>query len=301
VRLLLLLPLVATPLLVARPARAASCCGTGPSAVEKLGSGEAASFTLSLQGLHTTGGWDASGAWGGETGGSEARAELAAAVALGSRVQLGLSAPAQYAWRQVDTIAGEGGGAGDLAVSGRVDPMPSGLTQAWPSVGITLALSLPTGRAEADANEPLAADATGLGGYELRPGVALDGDVGPLTYALSGSVGLRQETQGYGRTLQRAPGFALFGFAGRWFGRWLLGASASTAWEGATSIDGRAMAGAERRRTTASLLGAFELDAAWSLAAEARAELPLGGLGQNEPGGVGGRLSLRWAWLNEGG
>lgn len=297
----LLLPVVVAPLLLAPPARAASCCGTGPSAVEKLGSGEAASFTLSLQGLHTTGGWDASGAWGGGTGGSEVRAELAAAVALGARVQLGLSAPAQYAWRQVDTIAGEGGGLGDLALSGRFDPMPSGLTQVWPSVGLTLALSTPTGRAEPDAKEPLAADATGLGGFELRPGVALDGDVGPLTYALSGSVGLRQETDGYGRALQRAPGVALFGFAGRWFGRWLVGASASTAWEGATSIDGRAVPGAERRRTTAALLGAFEIDAAWSIAAEARSELPIGGLGQNEPGGVGGRMSLRWALLHEGG
>jgi len=294
-------PLVLLLLLPAEEARAAGCCGTGPSAIERLGSAEAASLSLTTSGQRTLGGWNSEGSWGDAAQGDEARLELAGAVAVGARVQLGFALPAQYAWREAGALAGEGGGLGDLTFTGWIDPLPAGLPSSTPSVGLTLALRTPTGRSDADARAPLAADATGLGGFELRPGLSIEGELGPLTLAGSGSVGLREETSAYGLTVQRAPGFALYGFVGRWFGPWLVGGAASTSWEGAPSIEGRAVDAAARRRTGGALLAAWELDRSWSLGAEARAELPVGGAGRNEPGGVGARLTLRRAILGAGG
>jgi len=283
-------------------ALAAACCGSGHGIGPVLAEGERAALSVGVGEAERFGQWSSRGEYVPQSGGGfdrELRTELGWIVRASGPLQLGVTVPMIYTFKQSGRTSSSGGGAGDITAFARYDLVASQPSRWFPGIAPTLAALVPTGLPLARSSDPLGADATGLGTGEIRPGVTIEKRwLAGFSATLLASVGFRF---GYhlesGEKVSPSPRLSLLAAAGPF---WDFGLSASLGLlverEGAPSIDGRAEASAERGKTAAVLFVAYDLSAHFTALASAQLDLPVSGAGRNEPLAVTSILGVRRVW-----
>lgn len=291
--------LVAAALLAAAADVAgAPCCGTGYGVGQRLATAETAAVTLSFRGQSVQGSFADDGHWTRARSTDtdrELRVELAAIVKPLPSLQLGAGVPFLATSRTTVDLSGSGRGLGDVNLFGRWDFVPVGGRGSLPGLAATLSFGLPTGRAPERATDVLGADTTGLGAFEVRPGLALEKAWWQGWFVvLATSVGLRAPHEGRTGTVQLGPRWSTVVAGGPSFRSGLgvaLGLQHDR--EAAPTIAG--VRGVGRARTTALLVASWELDLHWSIVTVVQADVPIAGLSRNEPGALSATLGVRLA------
>jgi hypothetical protein len=99
-----------------------------------------------------------------------------------------LLVPVVQTYRRARGTSDFGGGFGDVNLSARYDFALAGESEVVPGIAALAGITFPAGRpAESSdaANHPLAADATGIGAYQLNLGVALEQTAGPWLFGVT--------------------------------------------------------------------------------------------------------------------
>lgn len=293
---------IAVGLAAPAEARAAACCGSGHGVGPTLTDAERAALTVGFGVASRLGQWSSRGAFSPVRGGDfdrELRGEIGWVVRAAAPLQIGVIAPMIYAFRQSGDTSSSGGGIGDVTALARIDVLAPHPTEALPRVGLTLSALVPTGLPLARSSDPLGADATGLGAAEIRPGFVLEKRwLAGFSATFLGSLGLRVPYHlESGAAVAPAPRLSLLAAGGPF---WDFGLSTSIGLlferEAAPSIDGVASPSAGRFRTAAFAFVAYDLTARWTAVASAQLDLPIRGLGQNEPLAVAPILGIRRVW-----
>jgi hypothetical protein len=282
-------------------AGAAACCGESHGLGERLATAERAGVTTSVRWRERFGAWSPRGEYGALPEGDhdrELRLDLGWLVRVGHQLQLGASVPALATWRSLGGRSSSGGGVGDVTALARWDLVPVTGWKALPGVALTFAATLPTGRGPQRADDPLAADVTGLGTAEVRPGLAFEKNWDSGWFAtLLASVAVRTSYQARGVEIDLAPRWQLAGLAGPRLSTGLsFGLGLLFEAEAAPAIDGATSAGGGRRRTAALAFGAYDLSPRWTLLASAAVDLPIGSLGQSDSLAVAPSVGARFVW-----
>jgi hypothetical protein len=291
----------------AAPSRAwaAACCGSGHGVGPVLTDSERAAFTLGLGAAARLGQWSYRGVYrplGGGNFDRELRSEVSWIVRVLEPLQLGVALPMSYAFKRMADTSSTGGGVGDITAFARFDLVESRPNRWFPGIALTLSALVPTGLPLARSNDPLGADATGLGTAEIRPGVAIEkrwlaGFSATVLASLGIRFGYHIESGGSGGHVSPAPRLSLLAAGGPFFP---FGLSASVGIlferEAAPSIDGNAATSAARGKTAAVAFLAYDLAARWTAFASAQLDLPISGLGQNEPLAFTPILGIRRVW-----
>jgi hypothetical protein len=291
----LLLVLGANP----RVAQAAACCGTGHGLGQRLGPGETAAFTISSRFAGRFGSFDPQGNFFAIPSASfdgDVRADLLAVFAPIRRVQVSVAAPFVLNIKRFGDEHDTGGGIGDLVFSGRFDVVPLSTTSAWPAIAITTSFTLPTGRSANDAVQVLAADATGLGVAEFRPGVFLEKSFGgKVTAIVAASVGFRSETnEPPAPRVGLAPRWRLLAAAGPVFESGLsLSLGAIYEYEGAPAINGATIPESQRYRLATLGFVGYDLSARFTLLGSVELDVPIQQLSKNEAASAALSIGLR--------
>ena len=286
-------------------ARAAACCGSGHGLGQRLSRGERAALTLAVRGADRFGSNDPQGQFFPTPAGTldgEGRAELSGLFAPVPRLQLGVAIPFVLNVRQFGSDSAHGGGLGDVAASARFDIVPLATSKAWPAIALTAGLTVPTGRSTSDARNVLAADATGLGVFEFRPGVFLEKSFsGEATAIFAGSLGLRSpSTDARGEPVQLAPRLRLLAAAGPIFDNGLsLSMGLIHEREQAPSIGGVTSPNADRYRTALLAFVGYDLSPRFTLLGSCELDLPWNGASKNEPTSAAFSIGLRRSFSTE--
>ncbi len=291
--------LVAALLLSAIPSRteAAPCCGTGFGLGGRLAVAERGAITLTERGATTVGSFDDAGRFVSSPTADhdrESRTELSVLGRVGTRVQLGATVPLVYTQRLAGGLRGGGGGVGDVAVHGRYDFVPVGGAGGWPGLAATLSVGAPTGRAAREARDPLGADATGLGAFEVRPGIALEKAWWRGFFvAFSSGLAVRTPFEGARGAVRLGPRWStvLAGGPSFAFG---LSLAVGVQHDREVAPNDAGVTGLARRRTSLLAIASYEFDLHWSIVAAGAVDPPLGGLGRNEPVFATATIGLRW-------
>jgi len=284
-----LLVLASLALLTASPrlARASACCGTGHGLGQRLAPGERAAVTFATRFADRFGSYDPNGQFFTSPSGSfdgDLRADISAVFAPISRLQVGVAIPfvLNIKHLRVDDV---GGGLGDLLFSGRFDVVPLSTTSSWPAIAFTASLLVPTGRSANQARQVLAADATGLGVAEIRPGVFLEKSFeGKATVIAAASVGFRSEAnEPPALRIALAPRWRVLAAAGPVFESGLsLSFGGIYEYEGAPTISGTTMQDAQRYRFAALGFVGYDLPSRFTLLGSVELDLPVSHGGKNE-------------------
>ena len=289
-------------LVSARDAAASACCGSGHGLGQRLAPSERAAVNLSFRFSDRFGSHGHAGAFSFAPSGTldtESRAELGCLLAPVPRLQLGLVAPVLLNVRGFRDDTSVGGGLGDISFSARFDIVSLSTTSAFPAIALTAGLGLPTGRSAAQAKDPLATDATGLGAVEVRPGLFVEKNWdGEAMAIVSASVGLRAPMTGArGERIELGPRARFVAAAGPVFASgWSLSAGLVHERESAPSMGGVVTPSADRRRTAALLFAAYDLSERFTALASLEVDLPASSLGKNEPSNVAFSFGLRRAF-----
>jgi hypothetical protein len=297
--LLALLPLLP---LEPRLAHASACCGAGHGIGQRLNDTEDAALSTAVGGAIRLGSWTHERSFippgEGDLDG-ELRAEIGWLVRVKRRAQVGLSVPLIYTLRQAGDLSSSGGGVGDITALARVDLLTPTAIRWAPGVALTLVALVPTGRGASRSTDLLAADATGLGTAEIRPGIALE-----KTW-IEGWFAMAQLAVGL-RIPYIAPSGLAIGLAPRWQALAAAGPSWSSGFslslgllyerEAAPSLGGVTAPDAARERTAALLFAAYDIDMRYTVFISSRVDAPIPGLGRNEGALAAASIGLRRAW-----
>jgi hypothetical protein len=300
------IPLTALSLLmiafVPRPCQAAACCGNGHGLGQRLGLSERASATASVSLRERFGAYHAGGEYIASAEGNhdrEMRCELGWLVKVGRRVQLGMIAPAVVTWRHLGQVSSSGGGMGDAVLTGRYDVIALENNGWVPPLAITLALTLPTGRSAHSSADPLLADATGLGVFEVRPGLSVERTWDASWFAAANlSVGIRSPfTEPGGSRVELAPRLQAMAMTGPvWSWGLSIAAGALYEWEAGPTLSGRTTPNTSRSRTAAAVLGAYDFSTHWTGTLSMQLDLPIRGFGRNDSTALEAGLGVRYVW-----
>lgn len=268
-----------------------------------LSPSERAAVSLAVRGSERFGSWslDREFALSAEDSHDrELRADVGWLVRVGERVQLGVTAPLLATWRGSRTGASSGGGVGDVAVTGRVEVIERDRFAWLPAAALTLGVTLPTGRSYRDSSDPLAADATGLGVAELRPGIVLEKAWGASFQALlAASVGVRSRYhQPTGEVLHPAPRLQIVAAAGPVWPASGLSLTLGGLYEreGAPRQDGRVLSDVTRERTALLAVLAYDVSARWTAIGNLQVDVPISGIGRAETTAAALSAGVRYVW-----
>jgi hypothetical protein len=286
----------------ARRVRAAACCGTGYGVGIRLARSEQATIGFAARYQDLQGTWSAAEQWstrGDASSDRELRLELRALVKLRPELQIGAIVPFVATRRGGFDGSSTGGGIGDATALGRWDFVPVGGRGAWPGIAATLSVTAPNGRGPQQSRVDLQTDVTGLGAWEIRPGIAIEKSWWTgFTIFASSAVGLRVPHRDRdGSAIALGPRWTTVAAAGpSW--TWGLGFLAGLLHERevAPARDGLRLAGAGRARTAALLIASYEIDEHWQPFASVQWDLPIDRLGRNEPGYLAFAVGLRRVW-----
>lgn len=304
-RLFLVSILVALVLASPHRAHASACCGSGHGLGQRLNRDEQAAVTMSLRVADRFGSHDPTGRFFTVPSGiidGDGRAEISGLFAPVPRLQLGITLPFILNIRQFGPDFAYGGGLGDLSASGRFDIVPLATSSAWPAIALTAGLTLPTGRSAAEAQDALAADATGLGVAEFRPGVFLEKSFsGQASAIFAGSLGLRTPTMdARGKPSELAPRLRLIAAAGPVFDNGLsLSMGLIHEREQAPSIGGVTSPDGHRVRTAALAFVGYDISMHYTLLGSIEVDLPFAHAGRNEPASAALSIGLRRSFSRE--
>jgi hypothetical protein len=287
-----------------RFAHASACCGTGHGLGQRLGLGEQSAVTLSTRFADRFGSYDPAGRFFTSPGGSfdaDVRTDVSAIFSPLSRLQVAVTAPFVLNIKHFgdDDV---GGGFGDLLFFGRFDIVPLSTASSWPAVAFTASLLLPTGRSANEAQQILAADATGLGVAEIRPGIFFEKSFGgKATAIVAASVGFRSETNGSpALRIALAPRWRVLAAAGPVFESGLsLSFGGIYEYERAPTISGMEVPDAQRYRLAALGFVGYDLPSRFALLGSVELDLPVSQVGKNEAATVAISIGLRRSFFWE--
>jgi len=282
-------------------ARATACCGSGHGLGQRLGMGEDAALTVSTRFADRFGSFDAQSRFFTTAQGivdMDSRAELAGIVRPSTRFQVGFILPFVLNIRQfgADVPVATGSGIGDLSFQGRFDIIPLSTASGLPAVAFTTAVTLPTGRSAMDASNSLAADVTGIGVAEIRPGVFVEHSfAGRASAIFAASIGIRSEgNEPPAPRFQLAPRFRVLGAIGPVFDMGLsLSIGVFHEREAAPMIDDVAAPDSDRHRTAMLGFVGYDFRKHFTLLGSIELDMPLRHAGQNEPAYVAISIGLR--------
>jgi hypothetical protein len=283
-------------------ARAAACCGTGHGLGQRLGPAERAAATAGVRASDRFGAWTSRRDVVAPADGDHDRElglEIGWIARAGRRVQIGVAVPILATWKALGGASSSGGGVGDVSATGRLDLLEEGPVPWAPSVTATFTAGLPTGRPSSSSRDPLGADVTGLGAAELRPGLAVEKSWDAGVYATAAASAAFRTTShaASGAEVHLAPRISLIAAAGPF---WDSGLSLSLGVlherEAAPTVDGRRAPGADRARTALLAFAAYDLTRRWTAVGSFQLDLPIAGLGRNEPAAIAPYAGIRHVW-----
>lgn len=280
------------------PARAAAqaCCGgTAALAPARLEPHEGSLVGVQFKGSYLHGSFDGAGRYIASPPGSvelDLEQDLLAAVRVLNNGQLSLLLPMVETYRKVPGAAEGGGDLGDLQLAARWDFTLAGASRV-PGIALGAAVIAPTGRPAEAARRPLATDATGTGAAQLAATLSLEQAFGSWIVNLGGSftwrgartAGSLREQQGV-QLLASAAGGYLFSHGA------LLAVTASYTAELAPRLDGEAVPGGGRAATRIGLAGGYTFVGVGRLQSTLFTDLPVRGLGRNEPAAAGLSIAI---------
>lgn len=298
----------ALALLVA-PARAraqACCAATGAVTPARLALHEDALAGLQAKASSVLGSFDAAGrTLSSPPGASELDFEedLFCAVRFLRRGQAALLVPLVETRRASQGLSEFGGGLGDVNASVRFDFFLAGASRVVPGVAILAGLTFPTGKPpDAAGLGPLATGATGIGAWQGNVGLAVEQVFGPWLVNASAFVAQR-----LARTAGTGPDAVHERLGAQWTmiaaGAYTfpsgiaLALSASYTLEEDATIDGRDTPGSAHRLPALSLSGVLPVGDAWRLQAAVFDDLPISGLGLNQPANAGMLVTVLRSWM----
>lgn len=167
-----------------------------------------------------------------------------------------------------------------------------------PGIAATFAVGLPTGRSTDHARDPRGADVTGIGTWELRPGVAIEKSWWTGWYVI-GAVGVgffAPFSNKLGSRTQLGPRLQAFAAVGKSFNNG-LGLTLGLSHERET---GPVVGGVRRvallMKTSAMMFLSWEIDDRWQTFASLQLDLPINSLGSDQLAGTTIGLGVRRAW-----
>lgn len=288
-------------MLVPRDARAGACCGTGQSVALRLAPEENASATLVTTGLDLRGHWDGAGKYIASDANArdrEYRVEVRGMGRIGKHFQFGAILPYLRTTRRTIDSDSSGGGLGDASVITRWDFVKVGGEGSLPGIAATLALATPTGRSPFKSKDPLLADVTGAGTWEVRPGVALEKSWWTGWYVIGAfGMGFFAPFEGNGgQNIQLGPRVLGFVAGGRsWSNGFGLAGALSYDREAGPRVAGTRYI-AFRARSSIMLFGSYEISDHWQLIASSQWEPPISKLGRDQLAGITVGVGVRRAW-----
>ena len=283
-----------------RDAAASACCGEGHGVGQRLTSTERAALTAAFGYRERVGSWSDDGAFRGlpdATEDRELRIDASWAVRVAPRAELSVTVPVLFTWREASGTASSGGGVGDVTATARYAIVPPEGDGSLPGFALTFAAITPFGRSAYRAGDPLDAEATGTGGFELAPGLVVEKTWWTGWFALvAASVGFHGPVREGPVEVRRAPRWQLFGAGGPSFDSGLsLAIGTRFDAEDAPEIDGVATGGWRRRLAMVGFAG-YDLSDRLTVLASVETDLPFDAAGQNDLARIGGGLALKLAW-----
>ncbi|MBI2394879.1 MAG: hypothetical protein HYV09_35245 [Deltaproteobacteria bacterium] len=282
-------------------AHASACCGGGQSVALRLGPEEVASGSLVALGQQLRGRWDKHGTFIASdpaTRDRELRVEARAMGKIGRRFQFGAIVPTIFTMRRHADGASSGGGIGDVTALSRWDFVKVGGEGVLPGIAATFALGMPTGRSTDHARDPRGADVTGIGTWEVRPGIAIEKSWWTGYYVI-GAMGLgffAPFSNKFGSRTHLGPRLQAFVAAGKSFNNG-LGVTLGLSHDRET---GPVVGGVRRvallMKTSAMLFVSWEINDHWQTFASFQLDLPINSLGRDQLAGTTIGLGVRRAW-----
>jgi hypothetical protein len=229
--------------------------------------------------------------------------DLLATARFFGRGQVSLDVPGLATYRADTGISDFGGGLGDINLGARWDFIEASESQHFPGIALLLGVTVPTGRpADAPSASALAANATGIGAFQLTGGVALEKIFGThVLVDLSGLVSQRlpRTVEIGGQTIQETLGAQLFAIAAV---GWVFDSGIAVALSGTFTgeldavLDGQRVPQSGRSLTTFSLSGSLPINDNWRLQGSVFDEPQISGLGANQPIGTGLTFTVLRTW-----
>jgi hypothetical protein len=210
--------------------------------------------------------------------------DLFGALRIAPRAQLALLVPVVETYRRVPGLSDFGGGFGDVNLSARYDFVLAGESRVVPGIAALGGVTFPTGRADetGDPNHPLAADATGIGRYQVNLGLALEQTEGPWLFGLTGLYAKRTSRTVRGMTTSLGAEWTMLGAAAYTFPN-----DAAVALLASYAIQVDNVGALGRRIPLLTLSGLYPLTDQWRLLGGIFFTPPISQLGRNTPANVG--------------
>jgi len=255
---------------------------------------------VQLRGARILGSFDAAGRYLSAPSGAtemDFEQDVIGTVRLLERGQLSLTVPILETARSAGGASELGGGVGDVALSGRYDAVIAGEHRWLPGIALLAGIVLPTGRPLESASLPLGSDSTGTGAFQGTFGLAVEQIWGHLFANLtvlalksaSRHVGNVSATLGFQGTASLAGGY-VFDNGGA------LALTVVAMRTADASQDGKTVPDSARGKTLLGVAGAFPLATRWRIQGSILGDLPLQGLGKNEPTSIGLSVLLMRTW-----
>ncbi len=222
--------------------------------------------------------------------------DLFGAVRLFRRAQIAALVPFVETRRKAGATTDFGGGFGDANLSARYDFLEAAEKQYVPGIAVLAGITFPTGVPPESASGPLAAGATGIGAFQINGGLSLEKALGPWLVDLSGILAARTSRTVGAVSETEAPQISVLGaLTYVTFEGIALALSASFAYEGDATIDGRDAPDSERYALTLGAGAVFPVSDTWRMQTGIAWVPP--GLGRNQPATLGLNWTLVHTWF----
>jgi hypothetical protein len=219
--------------------------------------------------------------------------DLFGALRIAPRAQLALLVPVVETYRRFPAVSDFGGGFGDINLSGRYDFVLAGESRVIPGIAALGGVTFPTGRADetGDPNHPLAADATGIGAYQVNLGLALEQTEGPWLFGLTGLYAKRTSRTVQGMTTSLGAQWTMLAAAAHTFPN---DAAVALLASYAIQVDSGEALG--RRIPLLTLSGLYPVADQWRLLGAMFFTPPILPVGRNTPANVGLMFTAIRSW-----
>lgn len=280
-----------------RVAHAQACCAsTSVIFPARLADDENALIGIAARGAGVFGTYDSQRVLSGQPKGA-GEADFAETLLVTVRpwepLQINVAVPYIETFRSAPGQTDFGSNVGDIAVATRLDFIREDKDPVVPGIAALLSFTLPTGVPIEQSNNPLAADATGLGSAQVTTGLALEKIFGRTFFAISGAATFHGARTVNGVHSQLGPDLAATLGASYTFSKGVSFGGALT-YMGSfdSTIEGTGVPDSARATTQISIGLAMPVRGGSRVLASVFFNPPMSGVGQNEPAAAG--VSLTW-------
>lgn len=284
-------------------ARAQACCAsTSTIFPARLQDEEDALLGLAVRGDVVSGSFDGQRVFRGQPDGAsevDLGQTLLVTARMFTQLQLNVSVPFVETFRSASSIHDAGGGVGDVAFALRWDMLRAGHDPVVPGIAPLLSITVPSGTSIDVAQNPLAADATGLGSAELGMGLALEQIFGRTLFALTGTASFHGARTVQGVHSQLGPDLAAtLGVSYTFRGGVSIGGSLMYTGSFDSTVGDVDVPNSGRALTRVAVAASLPLQHDMRLLGSFFLVPPISSIGQNELATVGVSLTLIYGFVN---